>query len=283
MKKRTGGSESFESFYKSCHGERWEKLKKAFSEEPDYIEITGSLRESGPQLKPYYMDRASLFPVCALDAGPGQKVLDMCAAPGGKTLLIAFSAGGEAEITTNDRSRERRGRLAAVISSSLPPELRRGIRITGHDASRWGMHEKDTYDRILLDAPCSSERHVFNSPRHLEEWGPARTRQLAARQYAMLVSALDAAKPGGRIVYSTCSISPEENDNVVERLIKKRKTVFFPEENISGEQLAEKLPQNISMQERAQVNIEKTVYGFQIMPDINRGAGPIYFSVIIKM
>ncbi|MBR5927061.1 MAG: RsmB/NOP family class I SAM-dependent RNA methyltransferase, partial [Spirochaetia bacterium] len=126
----------------------------------------------------------------------------------------------------------------------------------------WGLYQKDMYDRVLLDAPCSSERHVLSSPYYLAQWTPARTKQLAIRQFAMLAAALDAAKAGGRIVYSTCSISPLENDGVVEKLFKKRKGLFDIVE----------LEPEIG---------EKTKYGIQILPD-TAGAGPIYYCCLEK-
>ena len=80
----------------------------------------------------------------------------------------------------------------------------------------------DTFDRVLLDAPCSSERHVLKNENELAKWGPKRTKKLATIQYGLLCSALLSCKPGGTIVYSTCSLSPLENDNIIEKLLKKK-------------------------------------------------------------
>jgi len=282
------GEKAFNDFYESIYGSRWDSLKEAFEKDPDYMTLSEGL------LSPYYMDSASVYPVRALDIAPGQRILDMCAAPGGKTLLIALAlaqASGkgsrEAEdgimsgtITANDRSPDRRNRLIKVLDELLPPRLRESVTVTGHDASRWGIYEKNVYDRVLLDAPCSSERHVYLSKTHLGNWSPARTRQLSERQFAMLAASLDAVKPGGKIVYSTCSISPAENDGIIEKLLKKRAGLF----EISG-QTSEDDSANEGAADNtgSGVSPERTACGFQIMPDKTGGSGPIYYTIIKKL
>ncbi|MBN1647490.1 MAG: RsmB/NOP family class I SAM-dependent RNA methyltransferase, partial [Spirochaetales bacterium] len=114
-----------------------------------------------------------------------------------------------------------------------------------------------------LDAPCSSERHVLGSPVHLGQWSPSRSKRLAVQQFAMLAAALDAVKPGGLIIYSTCSIAPQENDDIIARLHKKRAGLFetVPPGNDYG---------------------EPTAYGRQVFPDSCNGAGPLYFAKVRK-
>ena len=287
-KERRGGVENFNNYYSSIYGERWETLKKSFMQKPDYFEINNGLRHGScvpaggmeaascadaGLLVPYYIDKASIFPVKALDIIPGQNILDMCAAPGGKTLLIALSNRENGFITANDRSASRRKRLISVLNTSLTPELRKTVKITSHDASVWGVYEKNLYDRVLLDAPCSSERHVYLSECHLKMWSYSRIKQLASRQFAMIAAALDAVKPLGKIVYSTCSISIEENDGVIEKLFKKRKGAFEIE---SRDEI-------FDSETDLKIEAEKSEYGYYIMPDKNNGAGPIFFSVIVKL
>ncbi len=257
-KKKADRSADFESFYSDMHGKRWEDLKKSFLKEPAYHTLDIKL------LKPYFLDEASIYPVKALDIKPGMAVLDMCAAPGGKTLLIAVSNGHEGTVTANDRSADRRSRLKKVIKEHLPEDLAATVTVTAHDAAKWGVYEKNIYDRVLLDAPCSSERHVFNSPAHMENWSRTRTKRLAERQFAMLASALEAVKPGGRIVYSTCSISDYENDMVIEKLFRKRKDQFR------------------IIREPAGIPGEETEYGRKLWPDKKPYAGPIFYSIIKK-
>lgn len=251
-----GHKEDFDTYYQKIWGERWEPLKKAFLKEPEYCALSEGL------LKPYFMDRASQFPAKALDAKPGDNILDMCAAPGGKTLLLASAKGESGLIIANDKSLYRRNRLRSVINEHLPEKIRKSVKITGYDASSWGLFEKELYDKILLDAPCSSERHLLASPKYLAQWTPARTKQLAVRQFAMLAAALDAVKSGGKIVYCTCSVSPLENDGIIEKLYKKRKGLFEIERD-------------------AEYGGEESRYGIQFLPD-RSGAGPIFYAIIIK-
>lgn len=272
--KKSRGKDVFNAYYRNIYGNRWDDIIAAFENDPDYTEISPG----------YYIDSASTYPVKALaieklgetlSENNSIKILDMCAAPGGKTLQIAFAvekliqlesnSATAITIKANDRSASRRNRLSNVLNTSLSPILRSVIQITSYDSSKWGLYEKNIYDRILLDAPCSSERHVFNSPAHLEQWSETRTKQLSERQFPMLAAALDAAKSEGIIIYSTCSVSPMENDGVIQKLFKKREDMFSILE-------ATEYPETG----------EKTKYGIQLMPDRCGGAGPIYFAVIKK-
>ena len=234
-------------------GDRWDALQDAFGRDPAYHELKAGL------LKSYFLDEASLWAARALEVQPGQQVLDLCAAPGGKSLVLALALGGQGELTANDRSSARRARLHRVLEEHLPPELYQTVKVTGHDAVSWGIHRPDRYDRVLLDAPCSSERHVFESPGHRSRWTESRTKVLARQAYAMAASALLTVKPGGMVVYSTCALSPLENDAVMDRLAKKK-----------GDGL-EFLPARAPWG-------EPTERGWQIWPDSAEGRGPIYFA-----
>lgn len=255
---------SFEQYYFEIYGSRWDILKSALLEEPAGFCLMENL------LKPYYLDKASAAAAAALDVQPEEHVLDMCAAPGGKTLLLASALCGTGSLTSNDRSSVRRRRLRDVIETHLPPLLRENITVSGHDATRWGLFEQNIYDRILLDAPCSSEEHVMKSKPHLAQWSPARTRQLSIQAHAMLAAAVDAVKPGGTILYSTCALSPLENDGVINKLLKKR---------------SDRVHVDLISPEAAFLNdlfAESTEHGVHIMPDKNRGYGPIYMTRLIK-
>lgn len=250
------GEIGFNSYFLSIWADRWLELKKAMLQEPAYVEINRGL------LKSYFLDAASLAPPSALDVAPGMKVLDMCAAPGGKTLQLALKLQGEGCLVANDLSSRRRTRLKQVLQEHLPEDHLRNVKVTGHDASKWGLYQKNYFDRILLDAPCSSERHLLRDPSYLKDWSPSRIKSLSRRQYALLCAAYDALKPGGRIVYSTCALSEEENDRVVEKLMKKRDAVnvIDPFPDAPGEILRK---------------------GRHILPD-RGGAGPIYYCLLEK-
>ena len=214
-------------------------------------------------LEPLYkMDLASVVVARALEVGDGMNVVDLCAAPGGKLLVLAESIGRGGQLVANELSRSRRFKMLAVMEQFLPSDQRHRISVSGWDAAKVGVHQEERFDRVLVDAPCSAEAHLLHRNTELERWTPSRTRQLARRQYAILCSALLAARSGGRIVYATCSLSPVENDGVIQRLIKRK-----------GEQ--------VRILDYDSPLGQRTEFGWQILPD-HDDAGPAYFSVIEK-
>ncbi len=228
------------------------------------------LSQASTSILPFYrMDPASLFPAKALAVENGQTVIDLCAAPGGKSLILIedlfrcdLGYDLEGVFIANELSPKRRHRMMTVFKRYLPHEIRKKIFIKSLDASRVGLERKEFYDRILLDAPCSGERGLLHKKEDLAQWKEKRTKSFAIRQYSLLSSAFMALKPGGRIVYSTCSISPHENDGVIAKLHKRRKNEFEVLEGISGFG-------------------EKTEFGTLFLPD-QGGWGPIFYSVIQK-
>jgi len=260
MAERTNnrGASAFDAFYSLMHGERWKALRGCLSRPGNPVAYSNGL------IAPYYLDEASIAAARALDVQPGDTVLDMCAAPGGKSLVLAVAATTGGTLVANERSAARRARLIRVLDEHLPPALRARVTVTSHDATRWGLYEQNRYDRILLDAPCSSESHVIRSPEHLAQWSPSRTRHLATQAHAMLAAAVEAVKPGGLILYSTCSVSGIENDEVLRRLLKKRGAL-------------------VSVIPAAGEEGERTEFGTEIFPDRFEGRGPIYFSLLRKL
>ncbi|MCR5732222.1 MAG: RsmB/NOP family class I SAM-dependent RNA methyltransferase [Sphaerochaetaceae bacterium] len=251
-------SESFEKFYSDIYKERWPLLKEALLKDSSPVAFSENLTQS------YYLDRASILVASLLPLKSGDNVLDMCAAPGGKTLVLLSRLNGEGTITANDRSRDRRARLDQVIKDHVPACWQDNITTTCHDASRWGLYEKDVYDAILLDAPCSSERHVIKSEKHMAMWSVSRPKRLAIEQFALLAAALDAAKNGAYILYSTCSINAEEDEKVIEKLLNRR------------EGLVEVV--QISLEEA-----EERPYGLIILPDRSDNLGPLYCCLLRKL
>ncbi|WP_253716007.1 RsmB/NOP family class I SAM-dependent RNA methyltransferase [Bdellovibrio bacteriovorus] len=221
-------------------------------------------RNEDELLDVYVMDPASVMVARALDVQPGDRILDMCAAPGGKSLVMIEALREDGEIFCNDLSPERRERLKKVIQQYVPRNIRDRVWVTGKDGVQFGLKEPGSFDRVLLDAPCSGERHILENTTAQEEWSPRRTEHLASRQYSLLAGALLATKVGGRIVYSTCSISPAENDDVIRKLLKKKKSAVRLLEAPLG------------------VGGERTEFGVAYMPD-TCGFGPLYFSVIEKV
>ena len=119
-------------------------------------------------------------------------------------------------------------------------------------------------DAILLDAPCSSERHVIQSAQHLAMWSPSRPKRLAIEQYSLLASAFMALRKGGHLLYSTCSVNPQEDEAVVAKL--------FTRQNGLVEEIMLDDPR-----------AEKREHGCIIMPDSSGGLGPLYYCLLRKI
>lgn len=176
----------------------------------------GNIKEYGLGLI-HSMTLSSSLPVIALDPKPGELILDLCSAPGGKTALMAMITGDKAVIVANDKRIDRLTALSAnlkrlgvtsvIITRSKGEEFPFGIE----------------FDKVLVDAPCSGEGRykVGLEGEILYQKGQGRS-NLPSIQKGLLVRACDLVKPEGIIVYSTCTINPEENEAVVDYLLRKR-------------------------------------------------------------
>jgi 16S rRNA C967 or C1407 C5-methylase (RsmB/RsmF family) len=169
----------------------------------------------------YPMNAASLVPAMALDPQPGESVLDACAAPGGKALFIYDLMQGQGRLVANDLSPARRSTMQRTFAEYGAV----GIEIGREPAETIFRRQAEAFDRILLDSPCSSEKHVYASSRHLAEWSASRVRQLQQRQYGLLSGLLLALKPGGRVVYSTCAVNTEENEGLVGKVLANKSSL----------------------------------------------------------
>ncbi len=182
---------------------------RALSETPEYKE--GLL---------YVQSLSSMLPPLILNPKPGEKVLDMAAAPGSKTTQMAALMGNSGEIVANDTSRERIYRLKANLATQGVTNAK-----TAKEDGRsiWQQYP-EYFDKTLVDVPCSMEGR-FNSddPKTYEDWSLKKVKDLSHLQRWMLRSAVSATKPGGTIVYSTCTLSPEENEEVVDWIMEKEK------------------------------------------------------------
>ena len=274
-KEKLCGKSGFEQFYTQIYGSRWEKLKESFYNENQSVEY----KIPGAE-KSYFLDSASVLAALSLPLNDSLQILDLCAAPGGKTLVLASRMSPNAVLFSNERSAQRKLRLQNVVQTCLPPEISERIKVSCSDGATWCTRQSECFDRILLDAPCSSERHVFLDPKYLNVWSPSRIKTVTMQQWSLLSSAYRLLKAGGIMVYSTCALCPAENDEMIEKLYKKFNkagdafTLLEPQIN----------PDEISDFCNIQLpSFEKTKYGFQILPDVQKGAGPIYFTVIQKL
>ena len=269
------GEEGFNSYYSELFGERWNSLKESFFKENQSVEYKVRNAE-----KSYFLDSASIFAALNLPVKGAKNILDLCAAPGGKTLVLASRMDEDAQLSSNERSSDRKHRLSVVVETCLPEEISERVRVSCSDGSTWCTRQSECFDRILLDAPCSSERHVIQDPKYLNTWSPSRIKTVAMEQWALFSSAYRLLEPDGIMVYSTCALNPVENDEMIEKLIKK-----FNKDGKSFELLESKIDMS-EVTDYANFRIpviEKTKYGYQILPDTAEGAGPIYFSIVHKI
>ena len=167
----------------------------------------------------YYIQEASaMLPVTLLDINDsGQKVLDLCAAPGGKTTQIADLMNGRGLLVANEiipsrasilsENIERMGVTNALVINEEPAAL----------SARFGGY----FDRILVDAPCSGEGMFRKHPEASQQWSLDNVKMCANRQDMILDRAADMLNDGGRIVYSTCTFSTEEDEGSIERFLSR--------------------------------------------------------------
>lgn len=162
----------------------------------------------------YVQEAASMIPPIVLDPKPGEKILDMCAAPGSKATQIAMYMENEGALIANDYTGARMQSLGINMQ-------RCGITnsVLTLMEGRWfkGMG----CDRILVDAPCSGTGTIRKSLKTLRIWNPNMVRRIGGQQRQLLETAYKNLKPGGTIVYSTCTLEPEEDEATVSWLLEK--------------------------------------------------------------
>ena len=159
----------------------------------------------------------SMLAAVALQPRPGERILDLCAAPGGKSAAIAALVDGDLELIANDRSRTRCHRMRAFLKQC-------GVEAAVRPAAGERLPLRDTaaFDRVLVDAPCSGEgRFRADQPETFATWSVKGVRRLASTQKALLHAALHAVRPGGVVVYATCTLGRTENEAVVERALER--------------------------------------------------------------
>ncbi|MDP9400799.1 MAG: 16S rRNA (cytosine(967)-C(5))-methyltransferase RsmB [Actinomycetota bacterium] len=153
--------------------------------------------------------RASMRVAHAVDPQPGERVLDLCAAPGGKTTHLAALMGGEGEVVAVERHPGRARALQATVERMRAAS----VRVEVSDAAR--PRGDGPFDRVLVDPPCSGLGTLQGHPDVRWRATPEGVEELAARQERILETAVGSVRPGGRVVYSTCTLVPRENEEVV--------------------------------------------------------------------
>lgn len=166
----------------------------------------------------YYIQEPSAMSAAALLAPkPGMRVLDLCAAPGGKSTQLATYLGDSGLLVSNEINTQR----SRILSQNIE---RMGIKnaiVTNEDSFVLASHFPGFFNAIQVDAPCSGEGMFRKLPEAIEQWSMENVAICAARQKEILDNAAVMLKPGGMIVYSTCTFSKEENEDVIEYFLER--------------------------------------------------------------
>lgn len=204
---------------------KW-KVVQPFREVPEIMLVESELEPGGlgnaieHVLGYYYIQEvSSMMSALALDAQPGEFVLDVCASPGSKTTQIAAGMQNRGTLMANDIKIDR----VAILSANLERCAVTNCVVTRLDGvglcARLAKHDF-LFDKILLDAPCSGEGTLRSSPKTFIMWNPKVVDNMGRMQKKLLASALRCLKVGGVLVYSTCTHAPEENEAVIDFALK---------------------------------------------------------------
>lgn len=179
----------------------------------------------------YYLQDPSAMAVAeALAPEPGEWVCDLAAAPGGKSTHLLSLMADQGALITNEVAR---GRLKA-LGENLERWGARHAVITNNEVSRLARVWGAVFDRVLLDAPCSGEGMFRKSVEALTSWSEAAVLGCAARQEALLAEAAELVRPGGVLVYSTCTFAPEENEQVIAKFLTAHRELELVSTGLSG-------------------------------------------------
>ena len=173
----------------------------------------------------YYLQEASaMAPVALLDPQPGERVCDLCAAPGGKTTQIAGRMMGRGFLLCNEINPKR----AKILSRNIERMAVSNALVTNEHPVTLAQRFAGFFDRVLVDAPCSGEGMFRKEEAAVTDWSQETVEMCARRQAEILSSAAALIRPGGHLVYSTCTFSPEEDEQAVARFLENHPE-FVPE------------------------------------------------------
>ena len=164
----------------------------------------------------YYLQEASaMAPVTLLDPQPGERICDLCAAPGGKTTQIAGRMAGEGFLLCNEINPKR----AKILSRNIERMGVANALVTNEHPQHLSERFPGCFDRVLIDAPCSGEGMFRKEETAVTDWSQETVEMCARRQAEILHSGANMVRPGGRLVYSTCTFAPEEDEQAVAQFL----------------------------------------------------------------
>ena len=194
-------------------GSAWALPFDRGSAQGDIKEILKALHETGRLTR---QEASSMLPVLALGAKQGDVVLDMCASPGSKTTQIAEHMGERGLVLANEVVNSR----VNMLVTNVQRHGSRTVAVVHHDGRHIPRVPESGFDRILVDAPCTGSGTTRKNPDVWGKWLPSGGRSLHDLQLALLNKASALVKPGGRVVYSTCSLDPIEDEAVVAEILR---------------------------------------------------------------
>ncbi len=256
------------------------KIKQPFKTNPEIMIIESHLkpgelgRSLEHQLGYYYIQElASMLPIIALNPKPNDLVLDLCAAPGSKTTQAAAKMQNTGTLIANEVNF---GRIKILASNLQKCGVTNTI-ITKKDGialCKKLKQNKIRFDKILVDAPCSGEGTLRSSPKTYKMWNIKTIKNLSKLQKALVASAIEILKPKGELIYSTCTHAPEENEEVVDFILKN-----FPNIKIQSIKLPVKTDKTITKWEDKEY-LQDVKYACRIYPQTNNTEG--FFIVKFK-
>jgi len=165
----------------------------------------------------YSQEPSAMYVGEVVDPQPGEKVLDLCASPGGKSTHLINKMNNTGVLVSNEIFSKR----AAVLSENVERWGATNTIVTNESPDRLAPHFQSYFDRILVDAPCSGEGMFRKEPAGMQYWNEDYSNECANRQQKILASALEMLRPGGTLVYSTCTFAPEEDEQIAAWLLSE--------------------------------------------------------------
>ncbi len=178
----------------------------------------------------YLQEPSAMAPVSILNPQPGDRVLDLCAAPGGKSTQIAAKLQGKGLLVSNDIKAER---IVPLIKNLEVFGVKNCI-VTNDNPAQLAKKLPEFFDKILIDAPCSGEGMFRKNPTAIKSWEDYGIQVCTAMQEDILKEVAVMLKPGGQILYSTCTFSPEENEGQIAHFLSSNQDFFLREIELVG-------------------------------------------------